>query len=98
MNNSLIAVGFVGVAVFFAFQLLLALKANKIAIKLLPVYICSAALLFALGFSLGASTAQTSVVTSTLTAAIVFISAGTSCIGTATAWAVCGVLKLTKNS
>lgn len=98
MNNYLIVAGFIGVAVFFVLQLFLALKAKKIVIKILPVYICSAALLFALGFSLGASTAQTSVVSSTLTAAIVFISAGTSCIGTATAWAVCGVLKLTKNS
>lgn len=97
MSNRLILIGFIAAAIFFAFQLIMALKTKKIALKLLPVYICSAFLLFALGFMLGASIAETSVISGTLTAAVVFIAAGTSSIGTATAWAVCGVLKLTKN-
>lgn len=97
MNNYLNLIGFAGVAIFFVLQLVMALKAKKVALKLIPIYICAAFLFFALGFVLGASTAETSAISSTLIASVVFIAAGTSCIGTTTAWAVCGVIKLTKN-
>ncbi len=80
-------IGMACAAVFFAWQLLFALKIKKTGLKLIPTVIISAAALFVAGLVLGIySTDPTAVNTMKPVALVAALLAGASCIGTFCAW------------
>lgn len=87
-----------GIAALFLIQLLLCMKANKLAVKLIPVYLILAVLAYSaatyLGvfgtYSLGALSGNE------LAGLLLLFVAGIAAVGPLLAWAVCGIIRLVR--
>ena len=96
MELTPLSAGLVGAIAMFALQLLLCLKAKRLAIRLIPVYIIAAALLYGAATFLGAfgTYSAGAISGNELAGLVVLVLTGIAATGCALGWLAFGIIRL----